>query len=139
MLLPIILAAAVLLMLWNIRNQRSFERDYSYDGSFAGQRYECIVGGLNSEHRMWCMAGADRSGIYFLPSPKNQNLFWNSGLGVFKKSLLIPWQDIAYCSKRVLFKDCIWFDLSPRKVWIYVPRETGEKLLIDGHREVPCG
>ena len=137
MILPIILAAAVLLMLWNVRNQLSFERDYSYHGSFAGQGYECVVGGLNSERRMWCIAGADRCGIYFLPHPKKQNLFWNSGIGASKKSLRIPWQDVTYCCKRVLFKDCIWFDLSPRKVWIYVPREIGEKLLIDGYREVP--
>ena len=136
MLLPLILVAAALLILWNVRNQRSFERDYSYEGSFSGQRYECVVGGLNSEHRLWCMAGADRSGIYFLPHPKPRSLFRNSRIGVFKKSLRIPWQDMTCCSKRVLFRDCIWFDLSPRKVWIYVPKEIGDKLLMDGHREV---
>jgi len=138
MLLAIILVAAVLLVLWSVRNQRSFEGDYLYQGSFQGNRYECIVGGLYSEDRMLCMTGADRSGIYFLPHPKPQRLFQNSGRAVFRKSLFIPWQDMTYCSKKVLFRDCLWFDLSPRKIWIYVPREIGEKLLTDGHREVPA-
>ena len=137
MLLTIILIAAALLVLWNVRNQNSFERDYAYQGSFQGTRYECIVGGLNPEDRLLCMVGADRAGIYFLPHPKRQRLFRNSGRAVFKKSLLIPWQDFTYCSKTVLFKDCIWFDLSPRKIWIYVPRDVGEKLLTDAHQEIP--
>jgi hypothetical protein len=83
------------------------------------------------------MMGADRAGIYIFPYPHNQKFFGNSGYGIFKKTLLIPWRDFTYCSKRVLFKDCIWFDLSPRKIWIYVPRDVGEKLLADGYREVP--
>jgi hypothetical protein len=133
----LVFVAAGLLVLWNARNQNSFARDYAYQGSFAGTRYECIVGGLYSDDRVLCMAGADRAGIYFLPHPKRQRLFRNSGYSIFKKSLLIPWQDMSYCSKKVLFKDCIWFDLSPRKIWIYVPREVGEKLLTDAHREIP--
>jgi len=137
-ILPILFAiAAVLLVLWNVRNQNSFERDYAFHGSFQGTRYECLVGGLATDHRMLCMAGADRSGIYFLPHPKRQSFFQSSHRGIFKKSLFIPWQDMSYSSKRVLLTDCIWFDLSPRKVWIYVPKEVGEKLLTDAHREIP--
>ena len=138
MLFPILLlAAAALLMFWNFSNQRRFERDYAFHGSFQGARYECLVGGFNSEDRVLCMAGADRSGIYFLPHPKPPRRFWNSRRPVFKKSLLIPWVDLTYSSKKVLFKDCIWFDLSPRKIWLYVPKEIGEKLLTDAHREIP--
>ncbi len=137
MLPTLFFIAAALLVLWNVRNYNGFERAYAYQGSFPGERYECLVGGLYSEDRVLCMAGADRAGIYFLPHPKPQRLFQNSGYPIFKKSFFIPWQDMNYCSKKVLFKDCIWFDLSPRKIWIYVPREVGEKLLADAHREIP--
>jgi hypothetical protein len=136
MLITIFIAAAVFLIVWNIRRVYGFESDYKYTGSFAGKRYECAVGGLSEERDALCFMGADESGLYLLPHPKK--LRWFSGYrGVFKKSLFIPWTDVAYRPGKALLKECLWFDLSARRVYFYIPKDVGEKLLNDAGRGMP--
>jgi hypothetical protein len=144
MLAPIvtlIAAAAVLLVGWNFQRLHRFASDYNFTGAFQGNRYECSLGGLNEGHGTWCLIGADEYGLYLLPSPKPVRWLWGypGGRQVFKKSLLIPWTDIGCRTGRVLFKDCIWFDLAPRRIYLYVPKDIGEKLLSDAGRKKTPG
>jgi len=116
-----------------------FQTDYKFDGFFQGARYECKLGGLGDEHRTLCLIGADEFGLYLLPHPNPPRHWWAypSQYRIFKKSLYIPWTDIRCRSGRVLLKDCIWFDLAPRRVYLYVPKDVGEKVLGDARRAVP--
>jgi len=142
MRIAILIAAVVGLYVWNIRRVLGFERDYKHDGNFAGKRYECTVGGFSEGPGLTCFMGADGNGLYLLPHPKPARSLW-SYLGnsrrylVFKKSLFIPWTDLGYRSGRVLLKDCVWFDLSARRVYFYVAKDVGEKLLNDAGRGMP--
>ena len=138
MLFAILCAVAAALLLWNINRWRSFLGDYQYPGVFQGHQYECRVGGLDQESRVLCMIGADESGLYLLPHPKKIRWYLGDSRGnkIFKKSLRIPWQDIACRYARVLFEDCIRFDLAPRKTYLYVPKDMGEKLLADAGRKI---
>jgi hypothetical protein len=142
MRIAILIAAVVGLYVWNIRRMLGFERDYKFDGNFVGKRYECTVGGLSEGHGLLCFMGADAAGLYLFPHPKPARSLW-SYFGnsrrylVFRKSLLIPWTDVGYRSGRVLLKDCIWFDLAARRVYFYVAKDVGEKLLNDAGRGMP--
>ena len=132
MLIAVIVVLVVVLMGWNIARMYNFETDYRFSGYFQGTRYDCVVGGLNSEYGTICFVGADEQGLYLLPHPTPAFSWWKSQhRRVLKKSLLIPWRDISCRAGRVLLKDCIWFDLAPRKVYLYVPKDIGEKLLTD--------
>jgi len=127
---------AVVLVGWNFLNQSGFYRDYRFDGAFGGNRYECMLGGLNQEARTLCLMGADESGIYILSHPKPGRRFWGYGTAVFKGSLFIPWKDIE-CSPgdTFPFKDVIWFKLVSRRIYLYLAKEVGTKLLADAGRE----
>ncbi|MFY9904683.1 MAG: hypothetical protein WAK62_06025 [Terriglobales bacterium] len=139
MLLAIFIGLVVVLMGWNILRMHGFDSDYIYSGYFSGQRYECVVGGLSSEHGTLCFVGADEQGLYLLPHPKPAFSWWNQRQRrVLKKSFLIPWRDINCRSGRVLLKNCIWFDLAPRKIYLYVPQDIGEKLLMDARLAIPA-
>jgi hypothetical protein len=132
-------AAAILLVGWNFVRLYKFGSDYNFAGSFQGNRYECSLGGLNEGHGTLCLIGADEYGVYLLPHPKPVRWLWGypGGYQVFKQSLLIPWRDIGCRSGRVSFKDCIWFDLAPRKIYLYLSKDIGEKLLRDAGRTIP--
>jgi hypothetical protein len=138
-LIAIVVAAAVLLVGWNFVRLHKFGSDYNFVGSFSGNRYECMVGGINENHGTLCLIGADGYGLYLLPHPKPVRWFWGypGRYQIFKQSVLIPWKDIGCRSGRVLLKDCIWFDLAPRRVYFYVPKDIGEKLLTDAARLIP--
>jgi hypothetical protein len=137
LVVAILIVAVVLLTGWNFFNQSSFYRDYNHEGSFQGQRYECLLGGLNAEVRTLCLMGADDFGLYILPHPKPRRLFWGSGYYIFKKSLLIPWRDMDCSRGKVLFKKRIWFKLGSRRIYLYVPEEIAAKLLTDAGRKIP--
>jgi hypothetical protein len=142
MFIAIIIAAAVCLLVWNIRRVYGFERDYKYGGDFAGQRYECRVGGLSDDHGMLCFMGADANGLYLLPHAKQARSWWSylgnrSRYDVFRKSLFIPWTDMGYRTGRAVLKECVWFELPARKVYLYVAKDVGEKLLNDAGRGMP--
>ncbi|MFZ0818239.1 MAG: hypothetical protein WAM78_22115 [Candidatus Sulfotelmatobacter sp.] len=142
MRIAIVIAAVVCLLVWNIRRLFGFQRDYKFDGNFAGKRYECRIGGLGEAPGLLCLMGADANGLYLLPHAKLTRSLW-SYLGngsrhqVFKKSLFIPWTDMGYRSGKVLLKECIWFDLPARKIYLYVAKDIGEKLLNDAGRGMP--
>jgi hypothetical protein len=142
MRIAIIIAAVVGLLVWNIRRLLGFQRDYKYDGDFAGKRYECRIGGLGEGPGLLCFMGADANGLYLLPHEKLARSFW-SYLGNrsrhegFRKSLFIPWADMGYRSGRVLLKDCVWFELPTRKIYLYVEKDIGEQLLNDAGRGMP--
>jgi hypothetical protein len=137
MLAAILIAAAICLYVWNIRRVLGFQRDYRYDGYFSGRQYECRVGGLSESRGTLCVMGADAYGLYLLPHPKPARSLWRYRDEVFKKSLFIPWADLGCRLGRVLLKDCVWFDLSARKVYFYVAKDIGEKLLNDAGRKIP--
>jgi hypothetical protein len=141
MRIAILIAAVICLYLWNIRRVLGFERGYKYDGNFAGNRYECRVGGFDEGLGLLCFMGADAGGLYVLSHPRARrsvwSYLWNRRYEVFRKSLFIPWTDLGYRAGRVLLKDCIWFDLPARRVYFYVPKDVGEKLLNDAGRGMP--
>jgi len=137
-LVAIFVVLVVVLMGWNFARMYNFETDYRFSGYFQGKRYECVLGGLNQEHGTICFIGTDEQGLYLLPHPKPAFSWWKQRRRqVLKKSLLIPWRDINCRAGRVLLKDCIWFDLPPRKIYLYVPRDIGEKLLTDARVIIP--
>jgi len=107
---------------------------YRYHGEFLGKRHECSVRFANSECGILCFVGANESGLYLLSHPDRKGWWRYGGLG-FKKNLEIPWRDLDYRGGRVLLKECMWFHIPTRKIHFYVPREIGDKLLIDGARE----
>jgi hypothetical protein len=139
MLIAIVIAAAVLLVGWNFVRLSRFGSDYNFGGSFQGNRYECYLGGLGDGRSTLCFIGADAFGVYLLPHPKPARWFWGfrGRYDFFRQSLLIPWTDISCRSGKVLLKDCIWFDIASRKIYLYVPKDIGEKLLIDAGRKIP--
>jgi hypothetical protein len=140
MLFAIFFAAAILLVAWNFQRLNNFDRDYKFTGDFQGHRYECTLGGLAEGRGVLCMIGADNFGLYLLPDPRPRRwlTFYPNGNQIFKKSLLIPWKDIGCRSGSVLLKDCIWFDLAPRRIYLYVPKDIGEKLLTDAGHAIPA-
>ena len=132
-----VVIAAVVLIGWNFINQSSFYSDCAFAGSFGGNRYECMLGGLNQETRVLCLMGADESGVYILSHPKPGRPFWGYGTAVFKGSLFIPWQDIECTPGDTFpFKDSIWFKLASRRIYLYLAKEIGEKLLADARRKI---
>lgn len=139
MFITVILTAMALLISWNYVRLHRFERDYRFPGLFGGRHYECRIGGLRSENRVLCFIGSDMSGIYLLPHPKPNRRFLGCQIGedVFKDSILIPWTDIHCRSGRGFFKHNIRFEIPPRKIFLYVSRDIGEKLLTDAGRNVP--
>lgn len=139
MFIAVILTATALLISWDYIRLHRFERDYEFPGLFGGRRYECRLGGLRSEHCVLCFIGSDMSGIYLLPHPKPNRRFLGCQIGedVLKKSILIPWTDIHCRSGRGFLKHNISFDIPSRKIFLYVPRDIGEKLLTDAGRSVP--
>jgi hypothetical protein len=140
MLFALFIAAAVLLVAWNFQRLHGFASDYKFTGDFQRHRYECTLGGLAEGRGALCMIGADNFGLYLLPHPNPIRwfTFYPRGNQIFKQSLLIPWKDIGCRSGSVLLKDCIWFDLAARKIYLYVPKDIGEKLLTDAGHTIPA-
>jgi hypothetical protein len=66
-----------------------------------------------------------------LSHPDGKGWGWRYGVGGFKKNLQIPWSDVECRPKIVLLKECMWFEVPSRKIYFYIPREIGDKLLID--------
>ncbi len=135
-----VLAAA--LMYWNVGVMRRFKSDYRYEGGFQGQRYECVLRLANMEYGMWCFLGADASALYLLTASKRKRRWWScsyTGVSnqIFKTDLRIPWTDVDWKEKRILFKDYIWFEIPEKKIYFTVHRDVGDKLLVDAGRKIP--
>jgi len=131
--------AAVALMFWNAGNMRRFESDYRYDDEFQGNRYECMLRFANLDYGIRSLLGANGSALYLLAAPKHKVRWWGNRAahGRLKTNLQIPWTDLAWQEKTILLKDCIWFEIPERKIYFYVPRDVGEKILSDAGRKVP--
>jgi|GEM_PF-2225239 hypothetical protein len=132
---------AVVLIFWNVGIMRRFQNDYRYDGGFQGKRYECILRFANLDHGMWCLLGADASALYLLTASNRKRHWWSpSHIGVsnkiFKTDLRLPWTDLGWQEKTILLKECIWFEIPAKKIYFYVPRDVGDKLLIDAGRKI---
>ena len=133
-----VMAAA--LILWNAAAMRRLKTDYGYDGKFQGKRYECVLRFANLESGIWCFLGADASAFYLLTTPARRWSWWDDrGVAnqIFKMDLRIPWSDLDWREKRILFKDCIWFDIPAKNVHFYLAKDVGDKLLADAERKVP--
>jgi hypothetical protein len=142
---PVIVIAvfvmAVALIFWNVGIMRRFQSDYRYDGEFQGKRYECILRFANLDHGMWCFLGADASALYLFTASNRKRPWWSSShIGVsnkiFKTNLRLPWTDLGWQEKTFLLKECIWFEIPAKKIYFYVPRDVGDKLLIDAGRKI---
>jgi hypothetical protein len=135
--IAVVVAAVVLLVGWNFLRLYRFERCYSSNDSFPGQRYECIVGGLDPGHGTLCMVGADPSGLHVLshPGPGRSMLSFRRAYRPYKKNLFLPWKDVNCRSGMAVFKECLWFDMPSRKVYLNVPKDIGGHLLADAGRD----
>jgi hypothetical protein len=129
---------AIALVLWNAGVVRRFQSDYRYDGEFHGQRYECILTFANSEYGTRCSLGADESALYLLAVPKRKVSWWKNRAAhsFFRANLQIPWSDLDWREKRIVFKDCIWFEIPAKRIYFYVARDVGDKLLIEAGRKI---
>jgi hypothetical protein len=129
---------AVALVLWNAGIVRRFQNDYRYDGDFQGQRYECIVQFANSDYGSRCSMGADAAALYLLAVPKRKVSWWKNRTAhsFFRANLRIPWSDLDWREKRIVLKDCIWFEIPAKRIYFYVARDVGDKLLIDAGRKI---
>jgi hypothetical protein len=143
---PIIIIAvcvmAAALIFWNVGVMRRFSSDYRYDGGFQGQRYECVLRFANMDHGMWCFLGADASALYLLTASNRKRPWWSSsytGISnqIFKTDLRIPWTDVTWQEKRILLKNCIWFEIPEKKIYFTVPKDVGDKLLVEAGRKIP--
>ena len=136
-------ALAVLLTLWNAARIRSFQRDYGYQGGFPGKPYECDLRSADSEWPVRCFVGATDSALYLIADPQPPPRPWwgwgkyGSFRTVFKTDLRIPWTSLQCRAGRMFLKEVIWFENRPRKFFVYVPREIGERVLRDAGRQIP--
>ncbi len=124
------------LTFWSGANWYLFQSGYRYNSEFLGKRYECSLMFVSAENSNLCFVGADGAGLYLLSHPDGKGWWWRYGVVGFKKNLQIPWSDLECRPRTVLFKECMWFEIPSRKIYFYIPREIGEKLLIDAGRKI---
>jgi hypothetical protein len=129
---------AVALVFWNASIMRRFKSDYRYYGEFHGKRYECILLFANMEFGILCSLGANASALYLLTPPQSKRSWWSyrGAHELFKTDLQIPWNDLGWREKRIFLKDYVWFELPRSRVYFYVSKDVGHKLLIDAERMI---
>ncbi|MGA7573723.1 MAG: hypothetical protein WBV31_07025 [Terriglobales bacterium] len=125
------------LTFWNFSNWYGFVSGYRYNGDFQGKRYECRLRFATSECDSLCFIGANEFGLYLLYHPASKGWWWKYAAGGFNRNLEIPWRDLDYRPAKILFKDCMQFEIPPRKVYFWVPKDVGDQLLIDARRKTP--
>jgi hypothetical protein len=135
-------AMAVALIFWNAGIMRRFKSDYRYDGEFHGNRYESVLRFANMESGIWCFLGADASALYLLTASERKRPWWTSSYRgvsneIFRTDLRIPWTDLAWQERTILFKECIWFEIPAKTIYFSVPKDAGDKLLVDAERKIP--
>ena len=138
-----VFAITAALMFWNIGVMRRFQSDYRYIGEFHGQRYESVLRFANMETGIWCFLGADASALYLLTASDRKRRWWTSSYRgvsneIFKTDLRIPWTDMGWKEKTILLKDYIWFEIPGKKIYFTVPKDAGDKLLVDAGRKIPA-
>jgi hypothetical protein len=136
-IIAIVCMIAVALMGRNFVVWRRFENLYRFDGDFGGERYECILRFASLEYGVRCFIGVDASALYLLARSARKKSWWRfrNPNEVFRHDLHIPWQDLDCRVGRVYLKDCMWFHIPSRGLHFYVPRNIGDRLLMDakGH------
>ncbi|MGA8273907.1 MAG: hypothetical protein WB919_20255 [Candidatus Sulfotelmatobacter sp.] len=143
----VVLVFGIFLMLWNIARMRGVQRDYSYEGEFPGNHYLCDLRSAGTESTIRCQIGASDSALYLMADPETQaKLSWRPWKvqnwdfrALSNTNLRIPCTDLQYRTGKMFFRDVIWFENRSRRFYVYVPREIGDKLLIDAGRAVPNG
>lgn len=131
-------ALAAPLMLWWIRNVRSFAADYGFDGAFGGQRYETLIHTSSAEDQVMCFIGADRDYLFVLRHPKMQRRWWGYRRPVYQQNVRIPWGDIETRPGNLL-RHAIMFYVVQRKMAFFVPRDVAMQVLADAGRTLPAG
>lgn len=115
------------LILWIVTTARQFQRSYRHDGRFAGRRYDCRLQWSYAEGTTRCSLGADQSALYlFGPSTT-----WS---GALKHDLRIPWTDLEWRPRKILFLNEMRFYVPSKRMHFHVPRDIGESLLADAGR-----
>jgi len=130
---------AVALMFWNAGIMRKFKSDYRYYGEFHGKRYECILTFANVKSGILCSLGAaNASALCLLTPPQSKRSWWSSrgAHELFETDLKLPWNDLGWREKRIFPKDYVWFELPASKIYFYVSKDVGHKLLIDAERMI---
>ena len=84
-----------------------------------------------------CFIAANESALYLLYHPASKGWWWRYGAGGFNKNLEIPWSGLDYRPVTILFKDCMRFEIPPRKIYFYIPKDIGDQLLVDAKRKIP--
>lgn len=128
----------IALTLWNSANWYGFVSGYRYNSEFQGTRYECRLRFATAECDSQCFIGANEAGLYVLKHPASKGWWWKYGAMGFNMNLEIPWSDLAYRPATVLFKDCMRFEIPPRKIYFYIPKDIGDQLLLDAKRTIPA-
>jgi len=132
----LVFALGVALTLWFARKMRDFLNDYSYLGAFAGQRYDCMLRFAGSEYDTPCAVGADSSALYLFASSSYKRRWWARGrTRMLKQALRIPWTDLQWQESRILFKEVIRFEVTGRKIYFFIPKEIGTKVLADAGQQ----
>lgn len=129
--IAIIVVIGVALTFWNALGWHGFARDYRFEGSFPGHRYECNLRFANSEDSNPCFVGADQFGLYLLARPGEKTSWWRHRRRSLKQNYYIPWSDLEWRAGRMFLEDCIWFNIPSRRIYFYLPKEVGEHLLTD--------
>lgn len=128
------------LTFWYAVNWHGFLSDYRFHGEFQGQRYDCTLRFANAETGCRCMVGANESGLFLLSDPEYKRSWRRSmfkQLSVpFDKNLQISWSDLQFRAGKMFLKECIWFDVPARNVHFFVPKDVGDKLLLDGKQAI---
>ncbi len=128
--------AGVALTFWHGANWYGFVSGYRYNSEFLGRRYESRLRFATSEHDSLCFIGANESALYLLYHPASNGWWWKYRAGGFTKNLEIPWSDLDCRPVTMLFKDYMRFEIPPRKIYFYIPKDIGDQLLIDAKREI---
>lgn len=122
----------------------SFFAECRFDSQFGGETYECLLGTPNTEHYIRCSLGADTSALYILSKLRNPMRWYHYlyrqswGLkSITKHDLRIPWDLVQCRAGNIFFKKVIWFENRERRVYFFVARDVGEKLLADARRPMP--
>ncbi len=139
-------AAAIALVLWNVFRVRAYQRDYRFDGLFKGTLHDCQLGVSSAEELFYCRIGATEDALFLMAlardDERNRRKFWGYDHNFRRFSptdLRIPWQDLECRVGKLFLKDVLWFENHPRRLYLYVPQEVGERVLKDAGRRVSGG
>jgi hypothetical protein len=138
-------ALAILLVVWNARRIRSYQRRWTFVGQFPGTPCVCDLRTADAAWTMTCLIGATDSALYLMAQPDDlprKRRWWQSGTNrsfraFYKTDLCIPWNELSWRGGTMFLKQVVWFENRERRFYVCVPRAIGEKVLADARREPP--